>query len=219
MCCGVHRVRCCSGSLAGPLWRGRPDLSTDFRWQTNLVQVDWIDVISLKELSETLLKLLMGFSVMVGMACACYVEPELVLHLPFPQHHRSRVSTSFLSACRIHWQPGTYSVVTVRSSKNALIFLSYSNSMLPQKFDVNRWSSQSRCNDLHTYPPEHQQSPSTVVFRIYTPPFLTLLFHPSRQAVAESQSVGCLYKLNNLSVFLPTDLGCEGLVLPSYISG
>lgn len=117
-------MRCCSGSLAGPLWRGRPDLSTDFRWQTNLVQVDWIDVISLKELSETLLKLLMGFSVMVGMACACYVEPELVLHLPFPQHHRSRVSTSFLSACRIHWQPGTYSVVTVRSSKNALIFMS-----------------------------------------------------------------------------------------------
>lgn len=47
---------------------GRPDLSTDFSQPSNSVQVDWMDVVSLRELSKTLPKLFTGFSVIVGMA-------------------------------------------------------------------------------------------------------------------------------------------------------
>lgn len=47
---------------------GRPDLSTDFSQPSNSVQVNWMDDVSLRELSKTLPKLLTGFSVIVGMA-------------------------------------------------------------------------------------------------------------------------------------------------------
>ena len=82
-----------------------------------------MDVVSLRELSITLPKILIGFALVVGMA----VPLMLNWNLPFLSTIALNLecilvhSTSFLSPCRIYWQPGTVSVVTVLLSMNALL--------------------------------------------------------------------------------------------------
>ena len=62
---------------------GRPYLSTDFNQPSNSVQVDGIDVVSLRELSKTLPKFLTGLSEMVGVAVPVMLQRNLSTTFPF----------------------------------------------------------------------------------------------------------------------------------------
>lgn len=83
-----------------------------------------MEEVSLRELSKTLPKLLTGFFVMVGMTVPVMLNllsstsMDLdIVGLNYILPH----STSFTSPCRVHRQPGTDSMVTVRSSINTLM--------------------------------------------------------------------------------------------------
>lgn len=89
-----------------------------------------MEAISLSILSNTLPDLLTGFSVIDGMVSPATLNQNLSSTFPylntidldlagFKCTHAH--SISFLSPCRIHWQPGIDSVVTVRSNINVLM--------------------------------------------------------------------------------------------------
>ena len=94
------------------------------------MEVDWIDVVSLREQSKTFPGLLTGFSVIVGMAVPVMLNRNLSSTFPFLSIIELDLMglkcirahpTSFSSPFRIHQQPGTDYVMTVRSCMNALM--------------------------------------------------------------------------------------------------